>query len=164
MSPTVALYPGTFDPVTNGHIDIAVRCVRLFDQLIMAVATNPAKEPLFDVAERVEMLRAVTADIPRAEVAGFEGLTVEYARQRGARIIVRGLRAVSDFEEEFKMASANRKLAPEIDTVLMVPSEDYYFLNSSLVKEIARLGGRVTDFVPPLVERKLAEKLRSRTY
>lgn len=160
----IALYPGTFDPITNGHLDIAARCMKLFDRLIIAVATNPAKEPLFNVTERVEMARAVTADIQGVEVDSFEGLTVDYARRRGAHIIVRGLRAVSDFEEEFKMASANRKLAPEIDTVLMVPSEKYYFLNSSLVKEIARLGGPVSCFVPPAVEARLREKLSAINY
>jgi len=160
----IALYPGTFDPVTFGHLDIAGRCVKLFDRLIIAVATNPAKEPLFSIGERVDMVRAVTADLAGAEVDSFEGLTVTYARRRGAHIIVRGLRAVSDFEEEFKMASANRKLAPEIDTILMVPSEKFYFLNSGLVKEIARLGGPVSCFVPPLVEARLREKLKTAQY
>ena len=161
---TVALYPGMFDPVTYGHLDIAERCIRIFDRLIMAVAANPTKEPLFDVGERLEMLRAVTAGLARVEVDGFEGLTVEYARRRGAQVIVRGLRAVSDFEEEFKMASANRKLADEIDTVLMLPSEKYFYLDSSLVREIARLGGPVDCFVPPDVETRLREKLAARAY
>ncbi len=161
---TVALYPGTFDPVTNGHLDIAERCARLFGRLIMAVATHPAKEPLFDVAERVAMLRDAVRGLRGVEVDSFEGLTVEYARRRGARIIVRGLRAVSDFEEEFKMASANRKLAGEIDTILLVPSDKYYFLNSSLVKEIARLGGPVGCFVPSLVEEKLRAKFEAKAY
>jgi pantetheine-phosphate adenylyltransferase len=157
----IALYPGTFDPVTYGHLDIAERCVAIFDGVIMAVASNPAKEPLFDDGERLELLRAVTADIPGVEVDGFEGLTVEYARRRGAGVIVRGLRALSDFEEEFMMASANRKLAPEINTILMVPSEKYFYLNSSLVKEIARLGGPISCFVPAAVEEKLLAKLRA---
>jgi pantetheine-phosphate adenylyltransferase len=161
---TVAIYPGTFDPVTYGHLDIAERCVRIFDGLIMAVAANPTKEPLFDVGERLEMLRSVTAELTGVEVDSFEGLTVEYARRRGAQVIVRGLRAVSDFEEEFKMASANRKLADEINTVLMLPSEKYFYLNSSLVKEIARLGGPVGCFVPPGVEARLREKLAERAY
>ncbi len=156
----VALYPGTFDPVTFGHLDIARRCSRLFARTVVAVARNPVKEPLFSVRERLEMLEAVTADVPRMELAGFDGLTVEFARARGAAVIVRGLRAVSDFEEEFKMASANRLLAPEIETVLMVPSQKYYYLNSSLVKEIARLGGAVDAFVPPLVEDRLRAKFR----
>lgn len=161
---TVALYPGTFDPVTYGHLDIAERGVRIFNRLIMAVAVNPMKEPLFDVDERLEMLRAVTKDLAGVEVDRFEGLTVEYARKRGAQVIVRGLRALSDFEEEFKMASANRKLADEINTVLMLPSEKYFYLNSSLVREIARLGGPVGCFVPPGVEERLREKLASRAY
>jgi len=154
----VALYPGTFDPVTYGHLDIARRCVRFFDRVIVAVASNTAKEPLFRIGERLEMLAAVTTDIPRLEIASFEGLTVQFARARGASVIVRGLRAVSDFEEEFKMASANRLLAPEIDTVLLVPSQKYYYLNSSLVKEIARWGGDVAAFVPPPVQAALAAK------
>lgn len=160
----VALYPGTFDPVTYGHLDIAERCVAIFDRLVMAIAVNPAKEPLFDVAERLEMLREVAAELPGVEVDSFDTLTVDYARRRGAQVIVRGLRAVSDFEEEFKMASANRKLAEEIHTVLMVPSEKYFYLNSSLVKEIARLGGPVSCFVPSGVEARLREKLASRQY
>lgn len=159
MPERVALYPGTFDPVTYGHLDIAERCAHHFDRLIMAVASNPSKQPLFSVEERLALLRAVAGSIPRVEVDAFEGLTVAYARARGAAVIVRGLRAVSDFEEEFKMASANRRLAPEIDTVLMVPSEKYYYLNSGLVKEIARLGGRVSFFVPPPVEEALIAKL-----
>lgn len=161
---TIAIYPGTFDPVTYGHLDIAERCVRIFDGLIMAVAANPTKEPLFGVTERVEMLRAVTVELSGVEVDSFEGLTVEYARRRGAQVIVRGLRAVSDFEEEFKMAAANRKLADEINTVLMLPSEKYFYLNSSLVKEIARLGGPVGCFVPEVVETRLREKLAERAY
>lgn len=161
---TIALYPGTFDPVTYGHLDIAERCVHIFDRLIMAVAVNPTKEPLFDVDERLEMLRAVTAELAGAEIDRFEGLTVEFARKCGAQVIVRGLRAVSDFEEEFKMAAANRKLADEIDTVLMLPSEKYFYLNSGLVKEIARLGGPVGCFVPPVVEERLREKLAARAY
>jgi pantetheine-phosphate adenylyltransferase len=160
----VAIYPGTFDPVTYGHLDIAERCVKVFDRLIMAIAVNPAKEPLFDVDERLEMLREVTTELPGVEVEGFDTLTVTFARRRGAQVIVRGLRAVSDFEEEFKMASANRKLADEITTILMVPSEKYFYLNSSLVKEIARLGGPVSCFVPPPVEARLKDKLSSRDY
>lgn len=160
----VALYPGTFDPVTYGHLDIAERCIGIFDRLVMAIAVNPAKEPLFGVDERLEMLREVTAELPGVEVDSFDTLTVEFARRRGAQVIVRGLRAVSDFEEEFKMASANRKLADEIHTVLMVPSEKYFYLDSSLVKEIARLGGPVSCFVPPPVEARLREKLASQDY
>jgi len=161
---TIALYPGTFDPVTNGHLDIVERCGRIFDRLITAVATHPAKDPLFDVAERVAMLADAVRAFPAVEVDSYEGLTVDYARRRGAHIIVRGLRAVSDFEEEFKMASANRKLAAEIDTILLVPSDKYYFLNSGLVKEIARLGGPVGCFVPPLVEEKLRAKFAATGY
>ncbi|UCH79564.1 MAG: pantetheine-phosphate adenylyltransferase [Candidatus Coatesbacteria bacterium] len=160
----VALYPGTFDPVTYGHLDIAERCMRIFDRLLIAIAINPWKEPLFDVEERLEMLRLVTQDLPGVEVDSFDTLTVSYARRVGAQVIVRGLRAVSDFEEEFKMASANRKLADEINTVLMLPSEKYFYLNSGLVKEIARLGGPVNCFVPPPVEERLREKLASGEY
>jgi pantetheine-phosphate adenylyltransferase len=154
----IAVYPGTFDPVTYGHLDVAQRCVGLFDRFIMAVASNPAKQTLFDVEERLAMLRAVTAELAGVEVDSFEGLTVAYARGRGATVIIRGLRAVSDFEEELKMASANRKLAPEVNTVLMLPSEQYFYLNSGLVKEIARWGGDVNFFVPPLVEERLRAK------
>jgi pantetheine-phosphate adenylyltransferase len=160
----VALYPGTFDPVTYGHLDIAERCVAIFDRLIMAIAANPAKEPLFGVEERLQMLREVTAGLPGVEVDSFDTLTVDFARRRGAQVIVRGLRAVSDFEEEFKMAAANRKLAEEIHTILMVPSEKYFYLDSSLVKEIARLGGAVSCFIPRPVEARLREKLASPEY
>jgi pantetheine-phosphate adenylyltransferase len=160
----VALYPGTFDPVTYGHLDIAERCVRIFDRLIMAIAVNSDKQPLFEVEERLEMLREVTGELPGVEVDSFEGLTVEYCRRKGAQVIVRGLRAVSDFEEELKMASANRKLADEVNTVLMLPSEKYFYLNSSLVKEIARLGGPVDCFVPAVVNVRLREKLAARAY
>ena len=138
--------------------------MRIFDRVIRALAANPTKVPLFDVYERLEMLRAVTGDMAGVEVDRFEGLTVEYARKRGSQVIVRGLRALSDFEEEFKMGAANRKLADEINTVLMLPSEKYFYLNSSLVKEIARLGGPVESFVPPVVEERLREKLASRAY
>ncbi|MGD8717961.1 MAG: pantetheine-phosphate adenylyltransferase [Candidatus Zixiibacteriota bacterium] len=160
----IALYPGTFDPVTYGHLDIAERCVRIFDGLIIGIAVNPHKEPLFDVEQRMEMLREVTSHLPDVEIDSFDCLTVDYARRRGASVIVRGLRAVSDFEEEFKMASANRKLADEINTVLMLPSEKYFYLNSSLVKEIGRLGGPVSCFVPPVVEERLREKLAAGKY
>lgn len=156
-----ALYPGTFDPVTYGHLDVISRCVAIFSQVIIGVASNPAKTPLFAVEERLEMLREVTARLPGVEIASYDGLTVEYARRRGAAVIVRGLRAVSDFDEELKMASANRKLAAEVATVFLPPAEQYFYLNSGLVKEISRLGGPVSDFVPPTVETRLRAKLAS---
>ena len=155
----VALYPGTFDPVTRGHLDIMERALRLFDVLIVAVAANPQKQPLFTVGERVEMIQQETQQWKGIRVEPFHGLLIEHARERGALSIIRGLRAVSDFEYEFQMALTNRSLDSEIETVFLMPSEQFTYLNSTIVKEIARLGGHVGQFVPESVERKLRQRL-----
>lgn len=156
----IALYPGTFDPFTSGHNDLVRRAVRVFDQVIVAVAANPAKRPLFSLAERVDLATRVLADIPGASVVGFDNLLIQCVRQHHARVILRGLRAVSDFEFEFQLAGMNRRLDPEIETVFMTPSERETFVSASLVKEIATLGGDVTEFVHPLVKAALMSKIR----
>ena len=153
-----AVYAGSFDPATNGHLDIIRRAASFFERLIVAVAVNTPKQPLFSVEERMEMLRAVCRDLPGAEIARLEGLTVEFARRKGATTLVRGLRAVSDFEFELQQATLNRKLDPQIETVFLMTSPEFHYLNSSIVKEIAELGGAVGDFVPPEVEARLREK------
>lgn len=159
----IAVYPGTFDPLTNGHVDIIRRGVGLFDRIVVAVLVNPDKSPLFTTEERGDMAREVFADEPRVEVDLFEGLLVDYVRQRGAHAIVRGLRAVSDFEFEMQMALMNRRLSAEIETVLLMPAESYTYLSSRLAKEVFSLGGSIKGLVPPLVERRLAERLGTRT-
>jgi pantetheine-phosphate adenylyltransferase len=153
-----AIYPGTFDPVTNGHLDIITRGGRLFDQILVAILKNPEKEPLFPLQERLEILKAVVGKLPNARVEAFDGLLVDYARARGAQAIVRGLRALSDFEFEYQMALMNHRLGPDIETVYMMPSEAYSYVSSRLVKEVARLGGDVSGLVP----REVAERLRAR--
>jgi len=153
-----ALYPGTFDPVTKGHLDIMERALRLFDNLIVAVAVNPEKQPLFTVKERVEMIRDEVEHWKNIQVESFHGLLTEYARQKGALSIIRGLRAVSDFEYEFQMALTNRSLNSDIETVFLMPSEQFTYLNSTIVKEITMLGGNVGQFVPKSVERRLHDK------
>ncbi len=157
---TIAVFPATFDPITNGHVDIAERAARLFDLVIMAVFDHdpPIKEPLFTTEERVEMVRQAVAHIPNVEVDRYSGLTVEYARSRGATVLIRGLRVVSDFEVEFKMAHMNRTLAPEIETVSLMASPEHAFLSSSLVREVALLGGDVSAMVPPAVAKALRAK------
>jgi pantetheine-phosphate adenylyltransferase len=157
--PVTAIYPGTFDPVTNGHLDLIARGAMIFDRLIVAVAQNLEKEPLFAVKERVEMLEAVTFDLKNVEVEVFDGLLMEYARSRGAGVVMRGIRAVSDYEYELQMAMMNRKIEPEIETVFMLPAEAYSYISSRLVKELARLGGPVKDLVPPLVVERLRAKV-----
>lgn len=159
---TIGVYPGTFDPITHGHTDIITRSLRLFDKVIVAVAPNPGKRPLFDLAERVEMVKLTTKDLPRVEVESFDGLLVHYVVNCGARAVIRGLRAVSDFEYEFQMALVNRKLDNTIETVFFVPSEEYSFLTSSIIKEIAGLGGALSDFVHPEVAERLRQRLRRR--
>ena len=155
-----ALYPGTFDPITNGHSDLVRRATQVFDKVIVAVAANPAKKPLFSLAERVSLARAVLADVPRSEVIGFDTLLVECVRSHQARVILRGLRAVSDFEYEFQLAGMNRRLDPDVETVFMTPSEREMFVSASLVKEVAGLRGDVSPFVHPQVMEALRAKLR----
>jgi pantetheine-phosphate adenylyltransferase len=157
--PVTAIYPGTFDPVTNGHLDLIARGAMIFDRLIVAVAQNLEKEPLFAAKERVEMLEAVTFDLKNVEVEVFDGLLMEYARSRSASVVMRGIRAVSDYEYELQMAMMNRKIEPEIETVFMLPAEAYSYISSRLVKELARLGGPVKDLVPPLVVERLRAKV-----
>lgn len=154
-----ALYPGSFDPLTNGHVDVIDRALRVFGQLLVAVAVNPKKKPLFSPRARVEMIREVFSRQPGVEVDHFSGLLVDYARSRGAGVIVRGLRAVSDFEYEFQMANMNRKLAPELETFFVMTGEGHFYVSSQTVKEVAELGGRVNEFVPPSVAKRLAKRL-----
>lgn len=156
--PPVGLYPGTFDPVTRGHEDLIGRALTIVDTLWVGVASDSTKNPLFPIEERVEMLREVTAGEPRIRVEAFSGLTVEFARRIGARAILRGLRAVSDFELEFQMALMNKHLAPEIEILFMAPDATYSFLSSSLVREVARFGADVDAFVSPSVARRLSER------
>jgi len=154
-----AIYPGSFDPVTNGHLDVIERARKLFDEVIVAVAINDQKQPLFAPDERLAMLRqAITIDAVR--IAPMEGLLVEFAASEGAHAVVRGLRAISDFEFEFQMALMNRKLDSEIETIFLMPKEEYTYLSSRIVKEIAKLGGDVSAFVPPLVAEALAKKFK----
>jgi len=157
MSTTV-LYPGTFDPITNGHSDIVLRASRIFDRVIVAVASDTAKKTQFSADERVGLAKAVLGDLPNVEVTRFEGLLAHFARSRGARIILRGLRAVSDFEYEFQLAGMNSKLIPEVDTIFLTPAEQFTYISSSLVREIAALGGDVSEFVHPAVLEALRER------
>lgn len=159
MKTSVAIYPGSFDPVTNGHLDLIGRGEKMFDHLIVAVLRNAEKEPLFSVSERVDMLREVTKHWEAVEVDVFEGLLVDYARKRGAGVILRGIRAVSDYEYELQMALMNRKLEPRLETVFMLPGETYSYLSSKLVREIAQLGGPLHGLVPPVVEERLRAKI-----
>ncbi len=162
MSKTLAIYPGSFDPITNGHLDLIERGSQLFDCLVVAVLTNLEKSPLFTVAERVEMLEEATRGIRNVEVDTFSGLLVEYARQKGAQVILRGIRAFTDYEYELQMALMNRKLAPTLETVFLMPAESYTYVSSRLVKEIYQHGGSVKGLVPPLVEDRLHQKVSSR--
>lgn len=154
----IALYPGTFDPVTLGHLDIVKRARRVFGGLVVAVAENPQKNPLFTVGERVEFIKNVTADIDGVTVTWFDDLTARYAKSIGAGVIIRGLRAVSDFEFEFQMALMNRKIEPMVETVFLMPNEKYSYLSSSLIKDIARRGGDISCFVPEIVKAGLTAK------
>ncbi|MBM7867031.1 pantetheine-phosphate adenylyltransferase [Heliobacterium gestii] len=155
---TVAVYPGSFDPITKGHLDIVERAAQIFNEVIVAVAINPNKKPLFTMDERVEMIRMASSHIPNVRVESFSGLLVDFTRKQGAQAIVRGLRAVSDFEVEFQMALMNKRLYPEAETVFMATHTDYAFLSSSMVKEVASFGGEVSDYLPPAVLKKMAEK------
>ncbi|CAD84879.1 MULTISPECIES: pantetheine-phosphate adenylyltransferase [Nitrosomonas] len=152
------IYPGTFDPITRGHEDLIQRASRLFDQVVVAVAANSGKSPCFSLEERVEMARAVLAEYANVEVTGFSGLLMEFTRQQQAHVIVRGLRAVSDFEYEFQLAGMNRSLYPDVETIFLTPSEQYMFISATIVREIARLGGDASKFVHPLVAERLYEK------
>ena len=157
-----AVYPGSFDPLTYGHLDVIERAASLFEEVIVSVSRNASKKPLFSVAERVDMLKAVLAPFPNVTVDSFEGLTVNYAKANGANAIIRGLRAISDFENEFMMALTNKKLAPAIDTVFLMTRAEYSFISSSGVKEVASFGGCVKELVPPEVELRLVKKFAGR--
>jgi pantetheine-phosphate adenylyltransferase len=154
-----ALYPGTFDPPTNGHLDLIERGAKLFDHLIVAILNNPVKDPLFTVEERVEMLKESTATLKNVSVATFDGLMVEFARKRGASAVLRGIRAISDYEYEFQMALMNRRLAPEIETVFLQPAGRYSFVSSRMLKEVFSFGGDVSGLVPPNVLKRLRGRM-----
>lgn len=154
-----AIYPGSFDPITNGHLDIVQRAARLFDQVVVAVARNENKKPLFSTEERLDLVRQCVGHLPNVTTDSFDDLLVHYADRRGGQVIIRGLRAVSDFEFEFQLALMNRKLNDRVETIFMMPKETYTFLSSRIVKEIARLGGNVSCFVPATVREALARKL-----
>jgi len=156
-----AIYPGSFDPITNGHIDIIQRGARIFPRIIIAVLENPKKQTLFSAAERVKMIRETFKDRPQIEAVSFSGLLIDFARANGADVVIRGLRAVSDFEYEFQMALMNKKLAPALETFFLMPSLRNIFLSSSVIKEVYSLGGNVSDLVPPSVDARLAEKFRA---
>ncbi|MCK4325484.1 pantetheine-phosphate adenylyltransferase [bacterium] len=156
----IAVYPGTFDPVTYGHIDLIKRALTVFDTLIVAVAHSSDKNPLFSIQERVEMLKEVTEGLPGVKVDHFGNLLVDYVKKQGARVVIRGLRVISDFEFEFQMALTNRSFAEDIETVFMMTNESYSFLSSRIIKEAVGLGADVQKFVPPMVEKKLREKLK----
>ena len=158
----IGIYPGTFDPITCGHIDIIERSLRIFDKVIIAVSPNPKKESLFSIKERLEMIREVTKGYKKVEIDSFAGLLVDYVKKKRAIAIIRGLRAVSDFEYEFQMALMNRKLNHQIETVFLMPSEEYSYLTSSIVKEIASLGGTVTDLVPKTIEERIRKKFKDK--
>jgi pantetheine-phosphate adenylyltransferase len=155
---SLAVFPGSFDPITNGHLDIVDRGLAVFERVRMAILMNPDKQPLFSVGERVAIIRETYRGNPRVEVDTFSGLLVDYAERVGASVIIRGIRAISDFEYEFQMALMNRRLNPQIETVFMMPAESYSYVSSRLVKEVFQLGGRVSDLVPPVVEKRLRDK------
>jgi pantetheine-phosphate adenylyltransferase len=153
------MYPGTFDPITLGHEDLVRRACRLFDKVVVAIAANPSKEPMFSLEERVELARVVLQDCPNVEVTGYEGLTVDFARANDLQVIVRGLRAISDFEYEFQLANMNRHLTDEVETAFLTPTEKYTYISSSLVREIASMGGDISAFVSPEVHKLLMKRL-----
>ena len=146
-----AMYPGTFDPITNGHHELVRRAARVFERVVVAVAASPHKAPVFALDERISLARQVLADVPNASVDGYQGLTVEYARDHGLQVVIRGLRAVSDFEYEFQLATMNRHLVPEIETIFMTPAEQYTFVSATFVREVAALGGDISGLVHPVV-------------
>lgn len=157
----IGVYPGTFDPVTHGHTDIITRSLRVFDKVIVAVAPNPTKHPLFNLAERLDMVTLVMKDVDQVEVITFDGLLVDYVERAGAHAIIRGLRAISDFEHEFQMALINRKLARHVETVFLMPSEEYSYLSSTIIKDVAHHGGSLAEFLHPEVASRLHERIRS---
>jgi pantetheine-phosphate adenylyltransferase len=159
----IGVYPGTFDPITHGHTDIITRSLRVFDKVVVAVAPNPAKHPLFNVVERLEMVKLVMKDLTQVDVTSFDGLLVDYVERSGAHAIIRGLRAISDFEHEFQMALINRKLARHVETVFLMPSEEYSYLSSTIIKDVAKHGGSLAEFLHPEVAQRLRERIRSIT-
>lgn len=156
--PVSAMYPGTFDPITLGHEDLVRRASRLFDKVVVAVAANPGKQPMFNLEQRVALAKSVLSDFKRVEVTGYDGLTVNFARDNGLKVIVRGLRAISDFEYEFQLANMNRHLTDEVETAFLTPTETYTYISSSLVREIASMGGDISEFVSPKVKLALMER------
>jgi len=156
--PVSAMYPGTFDPITLGHEDLVRRASRLFDKVVVAVAANPGKKPMFDLDERVALAKTVLSEFERVEVTGYDGLTVNFARDNDLQVIVRGLRAISDFEYEFQLANMNRHLTDEVETAFLTPTETYTYISSSLVREIASMGGDISEFVSPKVKLALLER------
>lgn len=159
--PKIVIYPGTFDPITNGHVDLIERAGRLFDKIIVAVAMSEGKSPLFDVDKRVSIVEEVVAPMKNIEVIGFKGLLVDFAKEHNANALLRGLRAVSDFEYEFQLANMNRRLSPNLESLFLTPAEQFSFISSTLVREIAMLNGDVSQFVPVAVQRELAKKFNS---
>jgi pantetheine-phosphate adenylyltransferase len=160
LKKVIAIYPGTFDPLTNGHLDLIQRGSKIFDELVVAILRNPEKDPLFTIGERKETLLRMTKGYANVRIDTFDGLLVDYARSKGARAVLRGIRAISDYEYELQMALMNRKLDPQIETVFMMPAEAYSYLSSRLVKEIYRLGGSIRGLVPELVEQRLKQKIK----
>jgi pantetheine-phosphate adenylyltransferase len=160
MSKRIAVYPGTFDPLTSGHEDLVRRASKLFERIIIGVAESRSKRPLFTLGERVEIAREVLSGYPNVEIYGFDCLLMDFMRQHGASVIIRGLRAVSDFEYEFQMAGMNRNLYPDVETVFLTPSDQYMFVSATMVREIATLGGDVSKFVPAQVQKRLAVKIQ----
>jgi len=157
---TIAIYPGTFDPITHGHTDLVLRATRIFDHVIVAVAANTNKQPVFSLEERVELARETLAEVENVEVCGFDTLLVDFAHARNAHVILRGLRAVSDFEHEIQLASINRRLSPDVETLFLTPAEQYTYISSSLIREIASLGGDISAFVHEKVGYALQKKMR----
>ena len=155
-----AMYPGTFDPVTNGHNDLVRRACRIFDKVVVAIAANPNKAPLFPLEKRIELVRTIVADVPNVEVVGYTGLTVDFAHQHDLNVMMRGLRAVSDFEFEFQLATMSRHLSDQVETVFLTPTEQFNFISSTLIREIASLGGNVSEFVHPAVAKALGERFK----
>lgn len=154
----IALYPGTFDPITNGHIDLVQRAANLFDEVIVAIASSQRKQPRFSLEERIDLAERVLVDCPNVTIKGFDILLVDFAKEQKAEVLIRGLRAIADFEYEFQLASMNRNLAPDIESLFLMPADEYSFISSSLVKEVSSLGGDISDFVHPLVNEALKRK------